>query len=79
VIISAPDVSEGPVMIPAVKNASVSPPEGNYTDSFNYTVDVRFYEEAEIELQLYHPTKRDWITYKTREYRDTLGWQTLRY
>ncbi|NQE54381.1 hypothetical protein C5S29_12385 [ANME-1 cluster archaeon GoMg3.2] len=78
-IISAPDVSEGPVMKPAVKNASVSPPEGNYTDSFTYTVDVRFYEESLIELQLYDPTKKDWITYKTREYRDTLGWETLRW
>ena len=78
-IISAQDVSEGPVMKPAVKNASVSPPEGNYTDSFTYTVDVRFYEESLIELQLYDPTKKDWITYKTREYRDTLGWQTLRW
>jgi hypothetical protein len=78
-VISAPDVSEGSVIIPAVKNASVSPAEGRYTDSFTYTVDVRFYEEALIALQLYDPTKKDWITYKTKEYRDTLSWETLRW
>jgi hypothetical protein len=77
VIISAPDVSGGPVMIPAVKNASVSPPEGNYTDSFNYAVDVRFYEEAEIELQIKHPIEGKFKPYEVRKYTGSRGWQTL--
>jgi hypothetical protein len=78
-LISNQDSSEGSVMMPAVKNASVSPPEGNYTDSFEYAVDVLFYEVAEIELQFYHPTKREWTTYETREYTGNRSWETLRW
>ena len=79
VIISAPDVGGGPVMMPAVEKAHVSPPVGNYTDSFNYTADVRFYEEAEIELQLHHPIQKDWITYDTQIYTGNRSWETLRW
>jgi hypothetical protein len=76
-IILAPDVSEGSVIIPAVKNASVSPPVGNYTDSFNYTVDVRFYDDTRIELQIHHPIEDKFKSYGERKYNGSRDWQTL--
>jgi hypothetical protein len=66
------------VIIPALENASVSPMKGNWSDYFNYSVNVRFYERIEIELWIYHPAEHDWISCGIREYNKSEGgWQTL--
>ena len=71
-----PEVSS--VIIPALENASVSPPEGNWSDYFNYSVNVRFYESVEIELWIYHPAEHDWISCGIQGYNKSGGaWQTL--
>ena len=65
-------------VIPAAKNANVTPTEGNWDDSFDYSVDVSYYNLTEIELWIYHPAEHDWIFRGTREYNATGGkWQTL--
>ena len=62
-----------PVVIPALENASVSPPEGNWSDYFNYSVAVRFYERIEIKLWIYHPAEHDWISCGIQEYNKSGG------
>ena len=69
-----------PPVIPALENASVSPAEGNWSDYFNYSVEVRFYERIEIELWIYHPAEHDWISCGLQEYNKSGGGgQTLRW
>lgn len=67
-------------VIPALKNASVSPAEGNWSDYFNYSVDISFYKKTKIELWIYHPAEHDWTFGGIREYNASEGnWQTLRW
>jgi len=64
----------------AVRNASVYPPVGNWSDHFNYSVDVRFYKGIEIELWNYKPGENKWKPSETQQYTvDNGTWQTLRW
>jgi len=63
---------------PTVRNASIEPEEGYWSNYFNYSVDISYYKLTEIELWIYHPAEHDWISRGTREYNASGGnWQTL--
>jgi hypothetical protein len=64
----------------AVRNASVYPPVGNWSDHFNYSVNVSFYKGIEIELWIYHPGENKWKPCETQKYNARSGeWQPLRW
>jgi hypothetical protein len=66
------------VMKPEAKNASVTPYFGNYSDTFNYTLAVKFFvQDAEIELEIRHPVT-GWESCDEKEvHTGNRNWQNL--
>jgi hypothetical protein len=70
-----------PVIMIAAKDVGVTPMEGQWNESFCYTISVRFYNNTEIALWIYNPAEHVWKTCGVREYRVDYagngGWQML--
>jgi hypothetical protein len=64
-------------MLPSARNPEVYPTEGNWDDSFSYSVEVIFDTAIEVELWVWDPWFSDWINQGTARYSDTRKWERI--
>ena len=64
-------------MLPSAKNPDVDPQDGNWDDSFNYSVEVIFDEEIDVELWIWDPWFSEWTYQGTAKYSNTTNWERI--
>jgi hypothetical protein len=64
-------------LIPAARNPAVEPAEGNWNDTYEYSVELRFNDAISIELWIWDPVMGDFCPQGTAVYRDIGNWTRI--
>lgn len=64
-------------MLPSAKNPAVNSTEGGWNDAYNYSVDVLFDKEIDVELWVRDPWLDDWTHQGTAHYSDIQNWERI--
>ena len=64
-------------MLPSARNPEVQPQEGNWDATYDYSVEVIFDTEIEVELWVWDPWFSDWTNQGTAHYSATRKWERI--
>jgi hypothetical protein len=70
-------ISGDVTMLPSARNPEVQPQEGNWDASYDYSVEVIFDTEIELELWVWDPWFSDWTNQGTAHYSATRTWELI--
>jgi hypothetical protein len=64
-------------MLPSAKDPAVDSTAGEWYDTYNYSVDVLFDKEIDVELRVWDPLFGYWTTQGTAHYGDIRKWERI--